>query len=74
MTISITGQAGCSYQVMVGGGPGIGYGFGQFSFPSDATAGQQLVTWSLQGLADGLYTIAVTAMGCGPWTVILDRP
>jgi hypothetical protein len=73
VTISITGQAGCTYQVMVNGS-GIGYGFGEFSFPSDATASQeQVTTESLPDLADGLYTVTTTASGCGPWTVDLDR-
>lgn len=73
MAISMTGQAGCSYRVMVDGA-GSGHGFGQFSFPSDATASQQRVsTGSLPDLTDGVYTIATTATGCGQWTVSLDR-
>jgi len=67
---TITGQAGCSASLMIGGR----YGFTLPSFPSDATTGrQQVATWDLTGVADGLYRIDVTATGCGPWTVTLDR-
>ena len=73
MTISITGQASCTYQVDVSTA-GLGYGFGESSFPSDAAVGQQQVsTGSLPDLADRLYAIATTATGCGEWTVSLDR-
>jgi hypothetical protein len=74
VTISISGQAGCAYQVGIADS-GYAYGAEQYSFPSWATTSQQRVsTWSVPDLADGQYTINTTATGCGPWTVTLDRP
>ncbi len=70
LTLSITGQAGCTYGVSVGP-----FGVGELSFPAENTTSQQRVsTWSVPDLADGQYTINTTATGCGPWTVTLDRP
>jgi hypothetical protein len=70
LTLSITGQAGCTYGISVGP-----FGVGELSFPAeDATSAQQRSTWDVPDLSDGMYTIAMTATGCGPWTVTVDRP
>jgi hypothetical protein len=74
MTVTITGQAGCTYQAdlyPVGSTPE--YGLSD-SFPSDAAASRtQVSRGNLPDVADGLYSIALTTTGCGPWTVRLDR-
>lgn len=69
ITITISGQADCSSSVMIGSD-----GFTPPTFPPDATTSQkQVATWDMSDLQDGLYTIGMSATGCGPWTVTLDR-
>jgi hypothetical protein len=70
VTVTVTGQAGCSSDVMIGGR----YGFTPDPFPSDAAASQTRVAKAdITGIEDGMYRIAMTAPQCGPWTVIPDR-
>lgn len=73
-TISITGQAGCAYQVTLTDPDGSRLDVGESSFPSWATASRQQVSrWNVD-LPDGMYTINTTTTGCGQWTVSLGRP
>jgi hypothetical protein len=70
VTVTVTGQAGCVSDVMIGGR----YGFTPEPFPSDATASQTRVSKAdITGIEDGMYRVAMTATQCGPWTVTLDR-
>jgi hypothetical protein len=73
-TISIAGQAGCTYQVTLTAPDGSRLDVGESSFPSWATASRQQVSrWNVD-LPDGMYAINTTATGCGQWTVSLSRP
>ncbi len=70
IAVTVTGQAGCASDVMIGGR----YGFTPDAFPSDAAVSQTRVSKAdITGIEDGMYRIAVTAPLCGPWTVTLDR-
>ncbi len=73
LTFSITGTAGCTYQLGIGG-TGSGWGLGEYSFPSGSTQSREQV-WreNVPDLTDGRYAISTVATGCGPWTVTLDR-
>ncbi len=69
MTITITGRAGCVYAANVGP-----IGFSPDPFPSYATVDEQrVVATEIGSIPDGMYRIAMTATGCGAWTVALDR-
>ena len=70
ITVTVTGQAGCATDVMIGGR----YGFRPDPFPSDAATSRTRVSKAdITGIEDGMYRIAMTTTQCGPWMVTLDK-
>jgi hypothetical protein len=69
VTVTISGQAGCSSSVTIGP-----WGFALPSLPTgEATSQPSVEKADMIDVHDGLYRIDMTATRCGPWTVILDR-
>lgn len=72
MTVAVVPQLGCSFDASVNG-TGPRYGLGSPDFSSGIwTDRHQVTNTQVTDVQDGLYSI-ISATGCGPWTVTLDR-